>query len=122
VTGERSRNWVGLACEHVKAGAGEVSSVERLEQRGLVDECASSDVHESRTAPHSREGAAVDERRSSWFVARGQDHCVGSHQRRVNAVGGHELDLGYAGRGAAADVSPHADQSNLKRGEPSRQL
>jgi hypothetical protein len=86
VVRERSGRRVGLVREHVESGAGEASLVERVEERGLVDQ-----------------------RRSSWFVARGQDHRVGRHKRFVDPVGAHDLDVGHGRQGAAADVSPHAD-------------
>jgi len=40
----------------------------------------------------------------------------------VDPVGAHDLDIGCVRRGPAADVSPHADQPNFERVEPSRQL
>src|SRR6478672_9165380 len=66
---ERRGSRVGLVREHIEAGAGEASFVERYEERGLVDQRASSDVHESRGGAHRRKRGAVDQWRASWFVA-----------------------------------------------------
>ena len=66
----RAASRVRLVWEHVEAGAGEASLIKRLEERGLVDQRASSDVHESRAGAHRRERGAIDQRRSSWFGAR----------------------------------------------------
>ena len=108
--------------EHVEGGPGEASLVERLKECALVDQRASSDVYEPRARPHCRKRFAVNQRRVSWFVARGQNYGVSRQKRVVDTVGADNLDIGCGERRSAADVSPDADYPNLEWVEPSGQL
>ena len=58
---EQPRVDLGLALEHVEAGREQPAGVQRVGQRGLVDDRAARRVHEHRGRLHEREPAGVDQ-------------------------------------------------------------